>query len=410
MSTTHMSASACTAAEAPIVAPPLPKGFSAACVRAGIKASGAPDLAMLRCTGGAVAAAMFTTNRFAAAPVLASRRNLRDSRGHCSVVVVNSGCANAATGPEGSADAQAMIDAAAAACDCAPAAVLVNSTGIIGKRLPIERVTGAMAGLAKACAGGTCEPFARGIMTTDTRPKMSTRTVAAANGGEVRVTGMAKGAGMIHPNMATTIAAVAMDAEVSPADLDAMLRHAIERSFHRISIDGDTSTNDSVFCLASGAAGAAKDRAALQHALDEVLGDLARMIVQDGEGFTRGLEVHVRGAASDADALLIARTVATSTLVRCAITGGDPNWGRIVAAAGRSGAKIDPELLVVRASGVTLFQGGAPAPVEKTAAERAFSQPTVVVELEVGLGGGRDFFLSSGLTEDYVRLNADYST
>jgi len=239
---------------------------------------------------------------------------------------------------------------------------------------------------------------------------MSTRTRPAQDGGTVRVTGVAKGAGMIHPNMATTIAAVTTDADVSPADLDAMLRHAIERSFHRISIDGDTRTNDSVFCLASGAAGAAKDRAALQRALDEVLGGLARMIVQDGEGFTRGLEVHVHGAASDADALLIARTVATSTLVRCAITGGDPNWGRIVAAAGRSGAKIDPELLVVRASGVTLFQGGAPAPVEKAAAERAFSQPTVVVELEVGLGNGRDFFLSSGLTEDYVRLNADYST
>lgn len=397
-------------APAAIVAPPLPKGFTAACVSAGIKASGAPDLAMLRCPNGAVAAAMFTTNRFAAAPVLASRRNLRDSRGHCSALVVNSGCANAATGPEGAADAEAMIDAVAAACDCTPAAVLVNSTGIIGKRLPIDRVTGAMPALAKACAEGTCEPFARGIMTTDTRPKMSTRTVAGSGGAEIRVTGMAKGAGMIHPNMATTIAAVTTDAEVTPAELDGMLRHAVERSFHRISIDGDTSTNDSVFCLASGAAGPAKDRAALQRALDEVLGDLARMVVQDGEGFTRGLEVHVRGAASDADALLIARTVATSTLVRCAITGGDPNWGRIVAAAGRSGAKIDPELLIVKAGGVTLFQLGAPAAVEKTVAERAFSQDNVVIELDLGLGGGRDFFLSSGLTEDYVRLNADYST
>ncbi|MFN9952585.1 MAG: bifunctional ornithine acetyltransferase/N-acetylglutamate synthase, partial [bacterium] len=213
-----------------------------------------------------------------------------------------------------------------------------------------------MPALAKACAAGTCEPFARGIMTTDTRPKMSTRTVAGADGGEVRVTGMAKGAGMIHPNMATTIVAVTTDAELSPADLDGMLRHAVERSFHRISSDGNTSTNDSVFCLASGAAGTAKDRAALQKALDEVLGDLARMVVQDGEGFTRGLEVHVRGAASDADALTVARTVATSTLVRCAITGGDPNWGRIVAAAGRSGAKLDPELLIVKAGGATLFQ------------------------------------------------------
>jgi glutamate N-acetyltransferase/amino-acid N-acetyltransferase len=396
--------------DAAVTAPPLPRGFTAGNASAGIKSTGAPDLAMLRCPNGAVAAAMFTTNRFAAAPVLASRRNLRDSRGHCSVLVVNSGCANAATGAEGAADAEAMIDAAAAACDCTPAAVLVNSTGIIGKRLPIDRVCAAMPALAKACADGTCEPFARGIMTTDTRPKMSTRVVAGSGGGEIRVTGMAKGAGMIHPNMATTIVAVTTDAEVSPAELDGMLRHAVERSFHRISIDGDTSTNDSVFCLASGAAGPAKERAALQQALDEVLGDLARMVVQDGEGFTRGLEVHVRGATSDADALEVARTVATSTLVRCAITGGDPNWGRIVAAAGRSGAKLDPELLVVKAGGVTLFQHGAPSPVEKSTAERAFSQPSVVVELDLGLGAGRDFFLSSGLTEDYVRLNADYST
>jgi glutamate N-acetyltransferase/amino-acid N-acetyltransferase len=288
--------------------------------------------------------------------------------------------------------------------------VLVNSTGIIGKRLPIDRVCAAMPALAKACAEGSCEPFACGIMTTDRRLKMSTRTIAGTGDTEVRVTGMAKGAGMIHPNMATTIVAVATDAEVTQGELDGMLRHAVERSFHRISIDGDTSTNDSVFCLASGAAGPVKDRAALQKALDEVLGDLARMVVQDGEGFTRGLDVHVCGAASDADALQVARTVATSTLVRCAITGGDPNWGRIVAAAGRSGAKLDPELLVVKAGGVPLFQQGAPTAVEKRTAEQAFSQPTVVIELDLGLGSGRDVFLSSGLTEDYVRLNADYST
>ena len=393
-----------------MVAPPLPKGFTTACVSAGIKTTGAPDLALIRCPAGAVAAAMFTTNRFAAAPVQASRRNLRDSRGHCSALLVNSGCANAATGPQGDADAERMIDAVAAACDCTPAAVLVNSTGVIGKRLPIDRIVDAVPALAAACREGSCEPFARGIMTTDTRPKTSTRTLPAARGGEVRVTGMAKGAGMIHPNMATTIVAVTTDAEVSPAELDTMLRHAVDRSFHRISIDGDTSTNDSVFCLASGAAGPARDRAALQQALDQVLGDLARMVVQDGEGFTRGLEVHVRGAASAQDALAIARTVATSTLVRCAITGGDPNWGRIVAAAGRSGARLDPQSLVVRTGGLTLFEHGAPTSSEKAAAEKAFAQDTVVVELDVGLGGASDFFLSSGLTEAYVRLNADYTT
>ncbi len=394
----------------PSQAPPFPRGFTSASVAAGIKAKGGPDLSLLRCDAGAVAAAMFTTNAFAAAPVLASRRNLRDSHGHCSALVVNSGCANAATGPEGAADAEAMIDAVAAACDCTPAAVLVNSTGVIGQRLPIDRITAAIPGLAKACVSGSCEPFERGIMTTDTRPKMSTRTLPAKDGGSVRVTGVAKGAGMIHPNMATTIIVVTTDAAVEPAALDAMLRVAVEGSFHRISIDGDTSTNDAIFCLASGAAGAAGDPAELQRALSEVACDLARMVVQDGEGFTRGLEVRVRGAATQADALAIARTVATSTLVRCAITGGDPNWGRIVAAAGRSGARVDPGRLSVQAGGLTLFADGAPQRVDRKAVEAAFATDTVIVDIDAGLGSGEDFFLSSGLTEAYVRLNADYTT
>jgi glutamate N-acetyltransferase/amino-acid N-acetyltransferase len=391
-------------------APLWPRGFTAASVSAGIKSSGAPDMALLRMDAGASAAAMFTTNQFAAAPIQTSRRNLRDSRGHCSALIINSGCANAATGAEGAADAESIIDAVAAACDCAPAAVLTNSTGVIGKRLPIQSMLKAIPALAAACTDGSCEPFERGIMTTDTQPKMSTRTLAAADGGTIRVTGVAKGAGMIHPNMATMIVAITTDAEATPADLDGMLRHAVDRSFHRISIDGDTSTNDAVFAFASGQAGAPADRKALQKALDEVAGDLARAVVQDGEGFTRGLEVRVRGAASADDALLLARTVATSTLVRCAVTGGDPNWGRIVAAAGRSGAKLDPESLVVRTGGLTLFKDGAPVTVDKAAVEKVFAQPNVIVELDVGLGAGSDFFLSSGLTEAYVRLNADYTT
>ncbi|NBV65145.1 MAG: hypothetical protein EBR71_11925, partial [Planctomycetes bacterium] len=208
-------------------APLWPRGFTAASVSAGIKSSGAPDMALLRMDAGASAAAMFTTNQFAAAPIQASRRNLRDSRGHCSALIINSGCANAATGAEGAADAESIIDAVAAACDCAPAAVLTNSTGVIGKRLPIDRMLKAIPALAAACTSGSCEPFERGIMTTDTQPKMSTRTVAAADGGTIRVTGVAKGAGMIHPNMATMIVAITTDAEATPAELDGMLRHAV---------------------------------------------------------------------------------------------------------------------------------------------------------------------------------------
>jgi len=393
-----------------IEAPPWPRGFSAAGVAAGIKSNGAPDLALLRMQGGANAAAMFTTNIFAAAPIQASRRNLRDSRGHCSALLINSGCANAVTGEQGAADAETMIDAVAAACDCTPSAVLVNSTGIIGKRLPIDRIIAAIPRLAAVCMEGSCEPFVRAIMTTDTRLKMSTRTIESADGGLIRVTGVIKGAGMIHPNMATMIAVITTDAEVSSGDLDAMLRHAVEHSFHRISIDGDTSTNDSVFCLASSVAEIAKDRAALQRAITEIATDCARMVVQDGEGFTRGLEVRVRGASSASDALLLAQAVATSTLVRCAVTGGDPNWGRVVAAAGRSGAKLNPHLLVVRAGGITLFQQGAPVATDAFALQNAFKQANVVIELDVGLGASSDFFFSSGLTEDYVRLNSHYTT
>ncbi|NBX25813.1 MAG: bifunctional ornithine acetyltransferase/N-acetylglutamate synthase [Planctomycetes bacterium] len=321
--------SAAPLTQAATQAPPFPRGFTSASVSAGIKAHGGPDLALLRCDGGAVAAAMFTTNAFAAAPILASRRNLRDSHGHCSALVVNSGCANAATGPEGAADAEAMIDAVAAACDCTPAAVLVNSTGVIGRRLPIDRMVAAIPALAKACVAGSCEPFERGIMTTDTRPKMSTRTLAAQDGGTIRVTGVAKGAGMIHPNMATTIIVVTTDAAVEPPALDAMLRTAVEGSFHRISIDGDTSTNDSIFCLASGAAGPASDAAELQHALSEVAGDLARMVVQDGCGFAAPPPMRTR-CASPARWPPARWCGAPS---RAAIRTGDASWRPRVAAA-----------------------------------------------------------------------------
>ncbi len=392
------------------LAPPWPCGFSSASVSAGIKSSGSLDLSLLRMPNGAAAAAMFTTNQFAAAPILASRRNLLDSHGRCFALLINSGCANAATGDAGLADAHAIIDAVAQTCGCSAATVLTNSTGIIGKRLPIDRVLHAIPSLAATCCEGSCGAFAHGIMTTDTHAKMASRTVHAESGGTIRVTGVAKGAGMIHPNMATMISVIATDADVQPRTLDEMLRHAVEYSFHRISIDGDTSTNDSVFALASGLAGKPNSLADLQRAIDEVADELSRMIVHDGEGFTRAIEVQVHGAASDKDALLLARTVATSTLVRCAITGGDPNWGRIVAAAGRSGAALDPDRLSVQAGGLPLFANGRPCEVDASAVKNAFAESKVIIELDVGLGTSSEFFLSSGLTESYVRLNSEYST
>ena len=405
---------------------------------AGIKSNGAPDLAMLRMDDGAVAAAMFTTNLFAAAPVQISRDHLHNSRGHANVLIINSGCANAATGPHGYADAQTIGDYVAQVCGCAPDAVLMNSTGIIGKRLPLSNIEKAIAPLAQQCVPGSAEPFARAIMTTDTRLKMSTRLVAAGvtsgagaisgagatsttqatakitenppHSKHIRVTGVAKGAGMIHPNMATMIAVIATDAALEPHELDAMLRVAVEQSFHRISIDGDTSTNDSVFAFASAQRGAAADHGELQRAFCEVARELARMIVCDGEGFTRAFEVRVRGAVSATNALDLAKTVATSMLVRCAITGGDPNWGRLLAAAGRSGARLNPERVSLRVGELVLFHNGQPADISKDIAAAEFCKPNVIIEFDLAQGDHEDFFISSGLTQEYVKLNSEYST
>lgn len=383
---------------------PLPRGFSCAGVAAGIKKSGAPDLALLVCPGGATAAAMFTRNLVAAAPIQASRTNLARSRGHCTALLVNSGCANAATGAKGLAACQDTIDAVATLLGCASDAVLVNSTGVIGVQLPIERILAALPELHAALNDDSCGPFARAIMTTDTRPKACTRTV-----GDIRVTGMAKGAGMIHPDLATMIVAITTDASVDPPTLDRILRRSVERSFHRISVDGDTSTNDSVFALASGEAGPC-DEAQLQRAFDEVCTDLALKVVQDGEGFERGIKVTVSGAACPQDALQVARTIAMSLLVRTAVTGGDPNWGRILAAAGRAGVPFRLDQVQVGANGVPLFEDGAPADAPIADRRAAFTADVVHITMDLGMGSASDNFHSCGLTKRYVEINADYTT
>ncbi len=383
---------------------PLPRGFACAGIAAGIKSSGAPDLALLVCEQGAVAAAMFTRNLVAAAPIQASRSNLARSRGHCTALLVNSGCANAATGPQGMARCQDTIDAVAGMLGCAPDAVLVNSTGVIGVQLPSDRIVAALPALRAALTPESCGPFATAIMTTDTRAKACTRTV-----GSVRVTGVAKGAGMIHPDMATMIVAITTDAAVDAPTLDRILRASVERSFHRISVDGDTSTNDSVFALASGQAGPC-DEALLQAAFDEVCTDLALKVVQDGEGFERGIKVSVSGAATPSAALQVARTVAMSLLVRTAVTGGDPNWGRILAAAGRAGVHFDVDDLKVGANGVPLFEAGAPADSPLADRRAAFTSDVVHITIDLGQGSCSDVFHSCGLTKRYVDINADYTT
>jgi glutamate N-acetyltransferase/amino-acid N-acetyltransferase len=322
---------------------------------------------------------------------------------------VNSGCANAATGERGMAAAVELADAVARACDVAAVAVQHNSTGVIGVQLPLDRMLPQVAPMAARAAHGSIEPFARAIMTTDTHPKWASRTVEHA-GRRCTVVGCCKGAGMIHPNMATMIGVLLTDAAVGPAELDGHLRAAVERSFHRISIDGDTSTNDSVFALASGAAGEGFPAESLCRAFTEAARDLALMVVRDGEGYERGIHVRVTGAESDADALTVAKTVASSLLVRCAVTGGDPNWGRILAAAGRAGVRVDIAELELAVGGTKLFSRGAPADTPLAEREAAFRRGMVEVHLDLGRGTGADEFVSCGLTKAYVELNADYTT
>ena len=396
----------------------FPRGFRAVTAAASIKKGGRDDLALLVMPDGATAAALFTTNLFCAAPVQLSRQHLKDSRGHASALLLNSGCANAATGSLGASNAIDCVELIANALGVSALSVLVNSTGVIGTQLPMDRIAPLLAPLAKsACEvddAGSLEAYARAIMTTDTRPKMSTRVLQIGDI-RIRLSGVAKGAGMIHPNMATMISVVTTDAQLSASELDMLLRDAADKSFHRISVDGDTSTNDSLFAFASGKAGRV-DPELLRTALIEVCQELARMIVTDGEGFTRSMSVRVEGARTKEEATTVAKTVAQSLLVRCAVTGGDPNWGRIVAAAGRAGVRFDPSELRLYVGGIEIFAQGQPVVSDAQAVRAAFNGEHVAMILHLGATTGEvgdtnaDEFLTSGLTEEYVRLNADYTT
>lgn len=397
-------------------APPWPAGFRGAGAACGIKRSGAPDLALLLCDTQATAAGVFTRNLVAAAPVQVSRAHLAATGGAARALVVNSGCANAATGDEGMLRCRTVVRAAATLAGCREDEVLVNSTGVIGVQLESGRIVDALPVLVQSLVAHTCEPFARAIMTTDAAPKWASREVrcAGADGQPftARVTGVAKGAGMIHPDMATMIAVLTTDAQLDAPVLHGMLRDAVDGSFHRISVDGDTSTNDSVFALASGAAGVPSREGitAIGTAMAEVAHELALMVVQDGEGAGPGIAVHVDGARCAADALTLARTVATSLLVRTAVTGRDPNWGRILAALGRAGVPLDPAQVSVHAGGVLLFAQGAPASTCAAERARAFAGDTVTIDVRVGDGPGRESFWSAGLTTRYVELNSEYTT
>ncbi|MDA1007944.1 MAG: bifunctional glutamate N-acetyltransferase/amino-acid acetyltransferase ArgJ [Planctomycetota bacterium] len=386
-----------------------PNGFTSSLATAGLKPSGKADLALLVCDRGATAAAVFTKNLVRAAPLEISRAHLKKSNGRCRALIVNSGCANAATGPEGTRRAEAVLRLLAPQLHCEPHEILVNSTGIIGVQLDTAKIEAALPTLVSRLAPGDITPFATGILTTDTRMKTAGVRVRDAEGRTAVVVGAVKGAGMIHPDMATLIGVITTDAAIDASALDLILREAVDRSFHRISIDGDTSTNDAIFALSSGTS-TEVDRVALQEAFTEVALDLARQVVQDAEGFERGLEITVREARTAEEALQMARTVGQSLLVRTAVTGGDPNWGRILAAMGRAGVLFDPNTAQVTVNGLPFFVDGAPAQTDRAQLANAFSSPHVHLEINVRSGSASDRFLTCGLTRAYVEFNANYTT
>jgi glutamate N-acetyltransferase/amino-acid N-acetyltransferase len=405
----------------------MPAGFVAGATAAGIKASGGPDLGILAATGGLLAAAgVFTANRLPAAPVRLSRANLASSGGHVAAILSTSGCANAATGPDGERDQQELAASLGTALGVDPGATLAISTGLIGTRLPADRLRGGIARLAGRLGGTDAALAALGeqIRTTDSRAKAAAvqLELPAADGSTraVSVSGVAKGVGMIHPRMATMLALVLTDAAVAPGDLAAMLPPIVDRTWNQLTVDGDTSTNDTVLLLASGASGAAPVLPgtpawiALAAAVEAVARSLARQQAADGEGAETLLTCQVSGAADALEARAVARAVVASSLVKAAVHGRDPNWGRIAAAAGNALVRGEPvpleeARLAIGIGGVPVFDG-RPLPADRERLVAAMAPPEVLVRVDLGRGDASGEAFGCDLTEAYVVENSAYST
>ena len=385
-------------------------GFTAGVASAGVK-DGTPrrtDVALIASDRDCAAAGVFTTNEVIAAPCVVTRKHLE--HGRLRGIVVNSGNANACTGEEGERNAIAMAKAAADKIGCDPHEVAVASTGVIGVPLPIDRIAAAVSGMV--LRAGEWNEVAQAIMTTDTRPKLQSVKVPLS-AGVVHLRGVAKGAGMIHPNMATLLAFVLTDAEVAADELQEMLEDAADASFNLISVDGDTSTNDTLLILANGASGVAPrgdDLKKFGAAVRGLCETLAREVLADGEGVTKVFEVRVSGAASAEDARRAARTITTSNLVKTAIHGADPNWGRILAAAGRSGAKVDQTKASVHIADVAVFVHGSPRAFDNDAVRRVFEQRDITIGVDLGVGSENAHAWGTDLSAEYVRVNAEYTT
>jgi len=393
----------------------LPAGYQYAGIASGVKSvEGARDLALIASDREATVAGVFTQNLVAAAPVVVCRQRTPTQRGR--VVVVNSGNANACTGEQGLTDARAMAAAAAAVVGVDEDQSLVLSTGIIGRPLPMEKI---LAGIQQAhselAAGAEAfEAASHAILTTDSGPKTMSATVDCP-AGAVQLAGMAKGAAMIGPNMATMLAVFLTDAALEKEVAQQVLKTAVDLSFNCISVEGHTSTNDSVLLVANGAGGGSplegEDLGAFQQGLNDACLELAKMIPDDGEGSTHLVQIEVLGAADDASARRVAATVANSNLVKTGITGCDPNWGRIISAVGYAGVPLQTDSLGLELNGITLFKDGAPVSFDEQQAVESMRQSREVhVKLELGDGPGRACFWTSDLTVDYVTFNSDYHT
>lgn len=393
-------------------------GFKVAGVHCGLKKNGALDFALVVSDTPCAAAGVFTTNRVKAAPVLVDMERLKANPDRIRAVVINTGCANACTGQQGIDNAQQTARWVAGRIGCAEDEVLVMSTGVIGTQLPMDKIKRGVELAADSLDENNWEAAARAIMTTDTRPKMASAALTAADGQPYRIAGIAKGAGMIAPNMATMLGLVVTNARF-PAPLHPLLHAAAEQSFNRIVVDGDMSTNDTVLLLANGQSGALETPVGqYPDALRAVSRKLALDIVRDGEGATKFISILVTGATDDAAARLIANTIATSALVKTAFFGSDANWGRIVAAAGRSGVPVNPDQLRLwlfpgetttgTEGGLLLFENGMPTAYREEQAADIMRLPSVSIRLDCGAGGGAALVWTCDLSAEYVAINADY--
>jgi glutamate N-acetyltransferase/amino-acid N-acetyltransferase len=388
-------------------------GFRAAAIEAAVKKPGRLDLALIVADKPAAAAGVFTTNKVKAAPVLLSQQRLR--RGKAQAIVVNSGNANACTGEAGLAAAAVISQTAAGLLGVPETLVLPASTGVIGQPLPLDRMKDALPTLASKLHPGGLTEVAQAIMTTDTFPKTSQIRVQIG-GQTVTLAGIAKGAGMIHPNMATMLVFVLTDAVISPRALKSALRQGLNTSFNRITVDGDTSTNDCVLVLASGTAGHSPieqsdslEGELLARALQKVMADLAAQVIRDGEGAAHVFKVIIEGAVSPAEAVTAARTVALSPLVKTAVAGNDANWGRIMAALGRSGVRLDPNRVdIFFGPHQVVRQGLGVGPAPEQAAHGLMAAGSFDLRIHLNLGSYTDYYLTCDLTADYVHINADY--